>query len=106
MKEEHKHKLEKIFNERNISLLNITGEYYKIKNGFYFHVKDKDEETFKYYPKESIINLLDPSLDQTFKYIFTYRNPSSSNRLISFLNSLLSKKYDEKILKLNIAQMK
>ena len=97
---EEKHKPENRFNESNISLLNITGEYYEFENCFYFHVKVKDEEGFKYYPKKSIVCLLDPTLDQTFKYIFTYRNPSSSNRLISFLNSLLSKKYGEKIIKI------
>ena len=82
---EEEHQLENKFNESNISLLNITGEYYEFENGSYF------QEAFKYYKKESIRNLLDPSLDQTFKYIFTDRNPPSSNRLISFLNSLLSK---------------
>ena len=97
---EEKHKPENRFNESNISLLNITGEYYEFENCFYFHVKVKDEEGFKYYPKKSIVCLLDPTLDQTFKYIFTYRNPSSSNRLMSFLNSLLSKKYGERIIRI------
>ena len=55
---EEEHQLENKFNESNISLLNITGEYYEFDNCFYFNVKVKDVEKFKFYPKESIRYLL------------------------------------------------
>lgn len=85
---------EKTIKKKDISLLDLDGEClycntycFKLKDGFFVE-----------YSKESTLKLLDPVLDQTFKWIFTYGEKMSSiPRLKSFLNSLLYSKYNELI---------
>ena len=82
---------------KDVSLLELTGLYNVEYDKVCFFANNKII-TCKY---ENIYKLIDPVYDQTFKSIFTFghesNNISGKQRIISFLNSLLSSKYGEKI---------
>ena len=81
----------------SVSLLELNGTYFIDDDKVSFVSKDK----FIYYTLNNLYKLIDPVFDQTFKTLFTVGNKSNNicgdKRLISFLNSIISYKYEEKV---------
>ena len=81
---------------QNVSLLELNG-YYLNGDNIFFYCKDKIIEC----NKDNLYKLIDPVYDQTFKSLFLFGNKCNDifgqQRLISFLNSIISSKYGERI---------
>jgi len=81
----------------SVSLLELNGTYFIEDDKVSFISKGK----FIDYTLNSLYKLIDPVFDQTFKTLFTIGHKSNNicgdQRLISFLNSIISFKYGEEI---------
>ena len=81
----------------SVSLLELNGTYFIDDDKVSFVSKDK----FIYYTLNNLYKLIDPVFDLTFKTLFTVGHKSNNicgdKRLISFLNSIISYKYEEKV---------
>lgn len=84
-------------NSQNVSLLELDGYYLNREGNILFYCKDKIIECKEDY----LYKLIDPVYDQIFKTLFLFGHKSNNilgqQRLISFLNSIISSKYGEKI---------
>ena len=81
----------------SVSLLELNGIYFIGDDKVSFISKGK----FIYYTLNNLYKLIDPLFDQIFKTLFTIGHKSNNicgdKRLISFLNSIISFKYGEKV---------